>query len=171
MIALLFFLIAAPAQADAPALEFDASVVDFSKFSRDGESSRYIGPEGSVLSVDEEKIAPEQAKKDLKNRLLQLQLLFAPHGAQYPGMLTKDASCKDRTRLASKTSETKDSLYWFSELPATQTFVYGSCGAIAEPFWSEKLLLYCKAQGTLYDVRFFTKKKSPIGRPLARYKS
>src|SRR5579885_970876 len=130
--------VSASASAGADGLELDPSVVDLSKFTRDGQTSRYLGPDGAVLSIDEEKTTPEQARKDLKNRLLQLQLLFAPHGAAYPGMLTKDASCKDKTRLGVRTRKTNESLYWFSELRSTQGCVYGSSGTDDQNFWSEK---------------------------------
>ena len=171
LILLFFTLPGLSARADFSGLVFDPQLLDLSQYTLNQTPGEFQGPSGNVLQVRSEKISQADAAKSLKNRLFQLQALYAPQSAAYPGMLTKDASCLATVALATKTEETKSELFWFSEMPATQRFVYGTCGTIEEPFWSQKLLLYCKSSQLLYDIRFFRLKGkafTKIGKRLAR---
>lgn len=129
---------------------------------------------GHVLQVTSEKLDEATAKKLLKNRLIQLKLLFAPRSAPYPGMVTKDEGCRATAIFADKIQSRPQSLYWFSEMPAAEDFSYGNCGNRKEIFWSQYLLLFCKKQQVLYDIRYFspkTDKAFKFGHPLAACKT
>lgn len=125
---------------------------------------------GDVLHVTSEKLDEATARKILKNKLIQLKLLFAPASSPYPGMVTKDEACPTTAIFADKMESGPQSLYWFSEMPAAADFSYGTCGNRKETFWSQYLLLFCKKQRALYDIRYFTPKTDKpfkFGHPLA----
>lgn len=153
-------------------LQWD-SVVKTEAFTTPLENDRLKDSAGNVLRLTQEKMSESIARKLLKNKLIQLKLLFAPRAAAYPGMLTKDQSCKDTAVFSKGQQTTSDSLYWFSEMRAADDFSYGACGSRAEPYWSQYLLIYCKKTGILYDLRYFkmaAKKdeEDMIRRPIAK---
>ena len=171
-LALLFAtLLISSTQAAEPAVIFDKTILDFDQFKPSQTAARTLSNSaGNILKLVEDALPPSVAKKILRARLVQLEMLFAPHGAPYPGMLTKDASCVKNAVLAKKIEETQDSIFWFSEMPATNGLIYGACGSMDEPYWSQQLLLYCKDKKTLHDIRYFkprNKGTERIGKPLA----
>ena len=113
------------------------------------------------------------AKKILKNKLIQLKLLFAPQAAAYPGMFTRDQHCQQSATFAKKIEYTKDAIFWHSEMPGSDNFTYGSCGSREEPYQSQYLLIYCKKIKTLFDIRYFqlkNKEEVKIDRAIATCK-
>ena len=155
-------------------LDFDASIKP-AAFTTPLEGSRLKDATGNVMQVTQEKMSETIAKKILKNKFVQLKLLFAPQAAAYPGMLTKDQSCKDSAAFGRGVQTKADSIFWFSEMPGSEDFGYGACGSRAEPYWSQYLLIYCKKQQVLYDIRYFklsTKKEGEkINHPIAKCKN
>ena len=124
------------------------------------DGGRFKDSAGNVIQIKTDTMNEVIAKKIVKNKLIQLKLLFAPQTAAYPGMLTRDQHCQDTAVFSHSTKETENSIFWFSEMPGADDFTYGSCGSRSEPYWSQYLLIYCKNQKTTYDVRYFKVSKN-----------
>lgn len=169
LIALILILNCSNCLAEQPLPILDSRIL-LNEFSlSDGVYSHKNGNRIIIRSQIQDK---ETAAKLLKNKLVQLKLLFAPQKASYPGMLTKDQSCISVASFPEKIQRDAERLYWSAELPATEDYFYGSCGSRAEPFWSQYQVLYCKKSKILFDIKYFVPKdknliKSSIGYQMA----
>ena len=138
---------------------FNPKLITPSNFSYDQNLEAFKDSEGNQLTIREEKIKANEAEKMLKQRLVQLKLLYVPKVAAYPGMITTTESCAKKYFYPQKIKESSTALYWTAEMPATKEMIYGSCGTMKEPFWSQQQLLFCKKTSTLWDVRYFHQQK------------
>ena len=137
------------------------------------DTNRLKNTSGNVIQGTQDIMSEAVAKKILKNKLIQLKLLFAPQAAAYPGMFTRDQHCQQSATFAKKIEYTKDAIFWHSEMPGSDNFTYGSCGSREEPYQSQYLLIYCKKIKTLFDIRYFqlkNKEEVKIDRAIATCK-
>ena len=124
---------------------------------------------GNVVQISQETVNVDRARKLLKNKLVELKLAFAPQAVPYPGMLTKEEDCYKTAKFADKIEENFESLFWFSEIPATENFDYASCGNAKDVYWSQFLMIYCKKKQSLFQIKYFSKdqKFEHFGRAIA----
>lgn len=151
-------------------VDLDFKSIKIKNYTFDTQTQRYVAQDGSFLKLSRRKMPEGDAHKFLGDQLYQHRLLYQPQSAPYPGMLTKDVSCSEGIVLPKDPTDTVSATYWFSEVPATKALLYGTCGSIEEPYWSQILLLYCKKTQTFFDVRIFKpkgEKASPWGAPIA----
>lgn len=123
-------------------------------------TGKYKNSEGEALILKREQFSLPIAEKIMKNRLTQLKMQFAPRSAPYPGMVTKDQNCKDTAKFPAKIEDTEKSLFWFSEMPASEDFTFATCGNRKDVYQSQYLVIYCKSSQLLFDIRYFV----PLGR-------
>lgn len=133
-------------------LKFDFKALPELGWKEVEEKALYSNADGYGLKYSVLEVKQERARQILKNKLIQLKMLFAPEAAAYPGMITKGQDCAKRAALAQKTEENKSSYFWFSEMPATEEGQVGTCGLRPETKWAHRLVIYCKKSGKLYEV-------------------
>lgn len=167
---LLFFIVCFSAwsqEPDYPQLNFDP-LISFEKFKWDKEKKRFLSADGETLIITASDAEEKVAAKILKNKLVQLKLLFSPQSAAYPGMLTKGESCAKSAAFPKKVENNAQSLYWFAEMPAATDLSFGNCGARPEPLLRHTEILYCKQFKKIFEISFFTRNTKRIGKTIVQ---
>ena len=153
---MIFLFLFSVLEARANSLSFNPRHLSMSAF-KESSAGSFHDQKGNILLIHQELISQEQAKKVIASKLVLLKELLAPQKGDYPGMLEHGPECLKAAQLPAKPDA--NGLSWTAGLLATKQLSYGACGAMDEPYWSRRALLYCKSDGVLYDVRFFKTRK------------
>jgi hypothetical protein len=152
-------------------LLLDSEITQNEKFNFNEKDNYFKDTNSSILKIIEFEFSKKDAEKFIENQLVQLQLLFAPQKAAYAGMISKDQICKNMPEIPKKINRNKVGSYFYAEVSATAEGQYGSCGLRDEPYLSQRLVIYCKKSGKLYDIHYLRLIKSGakyLKRPIAK---
>ncbi len=99
-----------------------------------------------------------EVKKDIKNKMIQLRALYGDQISPYAGQLTQQVNCFDMKQFKKDILESSKQLKIELQLLSNKQLSYGSCGA--DLLHSKLVLLFCKNDSTLYEVKFFSSDKT-----------
>jgi hypothetical protein len=155
-------------------LKFDNAQIDLTQFSQDTKvkhlenTQAYKADDNSVLRIRLETIPNEvDARKILDQKSNEIRLMFAPQQVPYMGQITKDIKCTEAIEINNKISENEKEISQIINLTATDRLIYGSCIPDQEIYKSQLLLLYCKSNKTLYEIKYFYAKDQTYKKKLA----
>ena len=155
-------------------IKFDNSQIDVTQFFQDKKVKHLEkiqalrSDDDSVLRIRSEvMVKNEDALKSIAQKNNEINLMFAPQQVPYMGQITKDIKCTQAVEINNKTIENEKEISLLINLTATDRLIYGSCIAEQEIYKSQLLMLYCKSNKTLYEIKYFYAKAQPYKKKLA----
>jgi hypothetical protein len=98
----------------------------------------------------------------IRSKIEQMRLLFTPRPAPYTGTLSMTAECLKNTQLPKKPRIKKQQIDAVFLTRATKKFIYGSCEGDQEIYASQYLVVYCRKNHTLYEIKLFTDREKNL---------
>ena len=107
------------------------------------------------------------AKKLVRNKLIQLKLLYQPYNAPYAGMVTQGSDCLKNVYLPDEPSTFKKGWGWHAQVPAAADKSHGHCGNKVESLWKTIQVIFCYSDKTVYEISAVSPKKPTTNNPFA----